>query len=69
MIWAGTQRIGCARTWCPEGVTGSCPGLMELAVCRYDPHGNVQGRHAENVFPLLRKEMDGLVVVPGVVEG
>jgi hypothetical protein len=62
MIWAGTERVGCARTWCPQGVAGGGLGVQDLAVCRYDPPGNVQGRHAENVFPLLRKEAGGLVV-------
>lgn len=42
LIWAGTDRLGCAVDVCNDG---------NIWVCRYAPPGNVQGMYAENVKP------------------
>jgi len=49
MIWAGSNRIGCAAVQCPNGrgspFSGSRFSTWNFLVCRYNPAGNVIGRH------------------------
>jgi uncharacterized protein YkwD len=42
VVWKSTRQLGCARA--------SCDGI-DVWVCQYDPHGNVQGQYRENVLP------------------
>ena len=42
LVWAATERLGCASATCGGGT---------LWVCRYDPPGNVMGAFAANVKP------------------
>jgi hypothetical protein len=43
IVWKASQQIGCAYQYCPGGIT--------IAVCEYDPYGNVSGGFQANVSP------------------
>ncbi|KAA8910929.1 CAP domain-containing protein [Sphaerosporella brunnea] len=59
MVWAGTERVGCAIQWCPDGVKGAWTEPSELVVCNYQPAGNVVGSYEENVVRPCGTRLDG----------
>ncbi len=45
VLWGGSKAVGCGAAICGRDV---------YWVCRYSPHGNVEGRFRENVLPRCR---------------
>ncbi len=45
VVWKNTTEVGCGIT------TGCNTGWPNAWVCQYNPHGNVIGQFADNVFP------------------
>ncbi len=44
IIWKGSRKLGCATTYCAADKS-------HFSVCRYDPHGNINGAFVANVLP------------------
>lgn len=43
MVWRTTERVGCGMAVCPD--------RGQIWVCRYDPPGNIVGRHPYRLTP------------------
>lgn len=50
VVWKNTTEIGCGyRSGCSISLLGKT--FTDVWVCQYNPHGNVSGQFADNVFP------------------
>lgn len=52
LVWAGTQRLGCAVQQCAGGAMEERlgAGMANLVVCHYAPPGNIIGQFRQNVL-------------------
>ncbi|OAP62583.1 hypothetical protein AYL99_01810 [Fonsecaea erecta] len=51
IVWKGTQQVGCATQFCPNGVVGA-EFTQYFTVCNYYPPGNIQGAYSNVGAPL-----------------
>ncbi|OAL37550.1 hypothetical protein AYO20_03057 [Fonsecaea nubica] len=51
IVWKGTQQVGCATQFCPNGVTNA-EFTQYFTVCNYVPPGNYQGSFSNVGAPL-----------------
>ncbi|KEY73102.1 hypothetical protein S7711_04854 [Stachybotrys chartarum IBT 7711] len=48
VVWASTERVGCATVSCPAGTVLGLPSWY--TVCNYEPAGNFGGQYGTNVL-------------------
>ncbi|EXJ84003.1 hypothetical protein A1O3_04670 [Capronia epimyces CBS 606.96] len=51
IVWKGTQQVGCATQYCPQGLTNAA-FAQYFTVCNYYPPGNIEGAYANIGAPL-----------------
>ncbi|KAG9791587.1 hypothetical protein ABEF95_003226 [Exophiala dermatitidis] len=51
IVWKGTQQVGCATQYCPNGLTNAAYAQY-FTVCNYYPPGNIAGAYANVGAPL-----------------